>query len=76
MSLISALFVLAAAAQGEHVAIQASDIDRSATFYHEAFGLQLIKQPLPNSQYTKRRAHKRRTTTASCSRRITATALP
>ncbi|WP_394647997.1 VOC family protein [uncultured Sphingomonas sp.] len=51
MSLLSALFVLAAAAQGEHVAIQASDIDRSATFYHEAFGLQLIKQPLPNRRW-------------------------
>ncbi|MET3711112.1 catechol 2,3-dioxygenase-like lactoylglutathione lyase family enzyme [Sphingomonas trueperi] len=40
-----------AAAQAEHVAIQASDIDRSATFYHEAFGLRLIPTPLKNRRW-------------------------
>ncbi len=38
-------------AQAEHVAIQASDIDRSATFYHEAFGLRLIPTPLKNRRW-------------------------
>lgn len=58
MPLIPALFFLAAAAvpasgaaQGEHVAIQAADIDRSATFYHEAFGLRLIPTPLTNRRW-------------------------
>jgi catechol 2,3-dioxygenase-like lactoylglutathione lyase family enzyme len=51
MSLLSALFVLAAAAQGEHVAIQASDLDRSATFYREAFGLRGITTPLTNRRW-------------------------
>lgn len=40
-----------APAQAEHVAIQASDIDRSATFYHEAFGLRLIPTPLQNRRW-------------------------
>ncbi|WP_084582051.1 VOC family protein [Sphingomonas azotifigens] len=40
-----------APAQAEHVAIQASDIDRSATFYHEAFGLRLIPTPLKNRRW-------------------------
>jgi len=38
-------------AQGEHVAIQAADIDRSATFYHEAFGLRIIPTPLKNRRW-------------------------
>ena len=33
-------------ARAEHVAIQAADIDRSATFYREAFGLRPIAQPM------------------------------
>lgn len=53
------LLVLAAApqaavgspAQAEHVAIQAADIDRSATFYHEAFGLRIIPTPLKNRRW-------------------------
>lgn len=40
-----------APAHAEHVAIQASDIDRSATFYHEAFGLRLIPTPLKNRRW-------------------------
>ncbi len=51
MSLLSALFVRAAAAQGENVAIQASDLDRSATFYREAFGLRAITTPLTNRRW-------------------------
>lgn len=55
----SVLLILAAApqvtagtaAQAEHVAIQAADIDRSATFYHEAFGLQMIPTPLKNRRW-------------------------
>ncbi|KQN92741.1 hypothetical protein ASE95_08740 [Sphingomonas sp. Leaf231] len=38
-------------AQGEHVAIQASDLDRSATFYREAFGLRQIRTPLANRRW-------------------------
>lgn len=38
-------------AQAEHVAIQASDIDRSAAFYHEAFGLRIIPTPLKNRRW-------------------------
>ncbi len=38
-------------AQAEHVAIQAADIDRSATFYHEAFGLRVIPTPLKNRRW-------------------------
>ncbi|MGN7998684.1 VOC family protein [Sphingomonas sp. 22176] len=38
-------------AQAEHVAIQASDIDRSAAFYHEAFGLRIIRTPLKNRRW-------------------------
>ncbi|MFS0773806.1 VOC family protein [Sphingomonas sp. 1P08PE] len=41
----------APAALAEHVAIQAADIDRSATFYHEAFGLRLIPTPLENRRW-------------------------
>ena len=40
-----------APAQAEHVAIQASDIDRSAAFYHEAFGLRIIPTPLQNRRW-------------------------
>ncbi len=40
-----------APAQAEHVAIQAADIDRSAAFYHEAFGLRLIPTPLKNRRW-------------------------
>ncbi|WP_313535735.1 VOC family protein [Sphingomonas sp.] len=40
-----------AAAQAEHVAIQAADIDRSAAFYHDAFGLRLIPTPLDNRRW-------------------------
>lgn len=40
-----------APAQAEHVAIQAADIDRSATFYHEAFGLRIIPTPLKNRRW-------------------------
>ncbi|WP_445191548.1 VOC family protein [Sphingomonas sp. Tas61C01] len=38
-------------ARAEHVAIQASDLDRSAAFYHEAFGLRLIPTPLKNRRW-------------------------
>jgi lactoylglutathione lyase len=38
-------------AQGEHVAIQAADIDRSAAFYRDAFGLRLIPTPLANRRW-------------------------
>lgn len=61
MTFYSALLLLAAApqaatepaapAQAEHVAIQASDIDRSATFYHDAFGLRIIPTPLQNRRW-------------------------
>lgn len=54
----SVLFILAApqatmatAATAEHVAIQAADIDRSAAFYHEAFGLRIIPTPLKNRRW-------------------------
>jgi lactoylglutathione lyase len=40
-----------AGARAEHVAIQASDIDRSASFYHEAFGLRLVPTPLQNRRW-------------------------
>lgn len=39
------------AARAEHVAIQAADIDRSAAFYHEAFGLRIIATPLKNRRW-------------------------
>ena len=39
------------AAQADHVAIQAADLDRSATFYHEAFGLRIIPTPLKNRRW-------------------------
>ena len=39
------------AAQAEHVAIQAADIDRAANFYHEAFGLRIIPTPLKNRRW-------------------------
>jgi lactoylglutathione lyase len=39
------------AAAAEHVAIQAADIDRSANFYHDAFGLRLIATPLKNRRW-------------------------
>ena len=42
---------VSAPAQAEHVAIQASDIDRSAAFYHEAFGLRIIPTPLKNRRW-------------------------
>jgi lactoylglutathione lyase len=59
MLAFTALLVLAAppqasvgtAAQAEHVAIQAADIDRSAAFYHEAFGLRIIPTPLKNRRW-------------------------
>jgi lactoylglutathione lyase len=59
MPFYSALLLLTAApqaaaepaAQAEHVAIQAADIDRSATFYHEAFGLRIIPTPLQNRRW-------------------------
>jgi len=38
-------------AQAEHVAIQAADIDRSAAFYREAFGLRMIPTPLKNRRW-------------------------
>ncbi|HEX8412359.1 MAG TPA: VOC family protein [Sphingomicrobium sp.] len=41
----------ATAARAEHVAIQAADIDRSANFYHDAFGLRLIDTPLKNRRW-------------------------
>lgn len=37
--------------QAEHVAIQSADIDRSATFYREAFGLKMIPTPLKNRRW-------------------------
>jgi lactoylglutathione lyase len=40
-----------AAARAEHVAIQAADLDRSATFYREAFGLKPIPTPLANRRW-------------------------
>lgn len=53
------LLILAAAAQApgekpaqaEHIAIQAADIDRSARFYREAFGLRMIPTPLKNRRW-------------------------
>ena len=59
MLLLPVLLLAAAAAgqadgppaQAEHVAIQASDIDRSATFYREAFGLRVIPTPLKNRRW-------------------------
>lgn len=42
---------VATSARAEHVAIQAADIDRSATFYHEAFGLPIIPTPLKNRRW-------------------------
>jgi lactoylglutathione lyase len=59
MILYPVLLTLAAAqqtevpapAQAEHVAIQATDIDRSAAFYHEAFGLRIIPTPLKNRRW-------------------------
>lgn len=41
----------APAAQVEHIAIQAADIDRSADFYREAFGLRPIEQPMRNRRW-------------------------
>lgn len=38
-------------ARAEHVAIQASDLDRSAAFYHDAFGLRIIPTPLKNRRW-------------------------
>lgn len=37
--------------KAEHVAIQARDIDRSAAFYHDAFGLRIIPTPLKNRRW-------------------------
>ncbi|KQR81204.1 VOC family protein [Sphingomonas sp. Leaf343] len=63
MSSIPALLLLALAPQAstappsrpaaemEHVAIQAADIDRSAAFYREAFGLRMIPTPLKNRRW-------------------------
>lgn len=63
MAIIPALLLLAAAvpapasapatppAHAEHVAIQAADLDRSATFYREAFGLKPIPTPLANRRW-------------------------
>lgn len=39
------------AAQAEHVAIQAADLDRSAAFYRDAFGLRVIPTPLKNRRW-------------------------
>jgi lactoylglutathione lyase len=56
----SALLILAApspqaavatAARVEHFAIQVADLDRSATFYQEAFGLRMIPTPLKNRRW-------------------------
>lgn len=57
--LLPALLLLAAApqaaspapARAEHVAIQAADIDRSAAFYRDAFGLRAIPTPLKNRRW-------------------------
>lgn len=38
-------------ARAEHVAIQAADLDRSAAFYREAFGLHMIPTPLANRRW-------------------------
>ncbi len=59
MVFIPALFLLALApqvarepvARAEHVAIQAADIDRSAAFYRDAFGLRMIPIPLKNRRW-------------------------
>lgn len=58
MPLLPFLLGLAAApqtadkpAQIDHVAIQAADIDLSAAFYRDAFGLRLIQQPLKNRRW-------------------------
>ncbi|MFZ3482729.1 VOC family protein [Sphingomonas sp. 3-13AW] len=59
MMLVSLLLLLAAPPQAasvaparvEHVAIQAADIDRSAAFYREAFGLKLVPTPLKNRRW-------------------------
>ena len=40
-----------APARAEHVAIQSADIDRSAAFYREAFGLKMIPTPLKNRRW-------------------------
>jgi lactoylglutathione lyase len=40
-----------AVARMEHVAIQAADIDRSAAFYRDAFGLKLVPTPLKNRRW-------------------------
>ncbi|KQU49774.1 hypothetical protein ASG67_11785 [Sphingomonas sp. Leaf339] len=37
--------------RAEHVAIQSADIDRSAAFYREAFGLKMIPTPLKNRRW-------------------------
>jgi lactoylglutathione lyase len=42
---------VAAPAHADHVAIQAADINRSAAFYHEAFGLRIIPTPLKNRRW-------------------------
>lgn len=42
---------VAVPARAEHVAIQAADIDRSAAFYRQAFGLQPIAQPMKNRRW-------------------------
>ena len=59
MVLVPALFLLAiapqvasgTAARAEHVAIQAADLDRSAAFYRDAFGLRVIPTPLKNRRW-------------------------
>lgn len=38
-------------ARAEHVAIQAADLDRSAAFYRDAFGLAVIATPLKNRRW-------------------------
>ncbi|NJR78563.1 VOC family protein [Sphingomonas corticis] len=50
------LLLIAAAAPAtparmEHLAIQAADLDRSATFYRQAFGLRAIPTPLKNRRW-------------------------
>lgn len=59
MSFLCVLLALASApqatsdraARAEHVAIQAADLDRSAAFYHDAFGLKIIPTPLKNRRW-------------------------
>lgn len=51
LMLASAQQPVESSVRAEHVAIQATDIDRSATFYREAFGLKMIPTPLKNRRW-------------------------